>query len=183
MLRNATVPVLGIAAYSGTGKTTLLRAVLPRLTAAGLRVGLVKHAHHKFEVDHPGKDSHSLRKAGAARVLVASRRLRALIEETDLADDPRLDDLLGGLPQEDLDLVLVEGFKHERFPKIELYRPALGRPLLFPEDSTVIAVAADGPLPVPCPLPLLDLNDPEAVARFVLEHCTAAGSPVSAAGG
>jgi molybdopterin-guanine dinucleotide biosynthesis protein MobB len=183
MLRNARVPVLGIAAYSGTGKTTLLRAVLPRLTAAGLRVGLVKHAHHKFEIDHPGKDSHTLRKAGAARVLAASRRLRALVEETDLADDPRLDDLLAGLPQEDLDLVLVEGFKHERFPKIELHRPSLGHPLLFPDDPTVIAVAADAPLPGPCPLPLLDLNDPEAVSGFILDYHRSRGRrTVSAAG-
>ncbi len=182
MLRNARVPILGIAAWSGTGKTTLLRAVLPRLTAAGLRVGLVKHAHHKFEIDHPGKDSHTLRKAGATRVLAASRRLRALIEETHLEDDPLLDELLAGFPQEDLDLVLVEGFKHEHFPKIELHRPALGRPLLFPEDPTVIAVATDAPLPLPCPLPLIDLNDPQAVAAFILEY-RARHLPAASAGG
>ncbi|HHB13482.1 MAG TPA: molybdopterin-guanine dinucleotide biosynthesis protein B [Chromatiales bacterium] len=183
MLRNAKVPVLGIAAYSGTGKTTLLRSVLPELRARGLRVGLVKHAHHKFEIDHPGKDSYRLRKAGANRVLVASAKLRALVEETDLAGDPRLDDLLAGLPQDDLDLILVEGFKHERFPKIELHRPALGKPLLFPKDPCVIAVATDAPLPVTCTLPVLDLNAPGAVSAFILdfrERSLESGAPLAA---
>ncbi len=182
MLRNARVPILGIAAFSGTGKTTLLRAVLPRLTTRGLRVGLLKHAHHRFEIDYPGKDSYVLRKAGATRTLVASRKLRALIEETDLPNDPDLDELLAGLPQHDLDLILVEGFKHERFPKIELHRPALGHPLLFPEDPTVVAVATDAPLPQACPLPILDLNDATAVAAFVLEYHSRAQCVDQAAG-
>ncbi|MFL6712642.1 MAG: molybdopterin-guanine dinucleotide biosynthesis protein B, partial [Sulfurifustis sp.] len=112
-------PILGIAAYSGTGKTTLLRKILPQLRGRGLRVAVVKHAHHSFDTDVPGKDSYELRKAGAVQMLVASRHRWALITETGDANEPRLDELLGQLDQSNLDLILVEGFKAEAFPKIE----------------------------------------------------------------
>jgi molybdopterin-guanine dinucleotide biosynthesis protein B len=173
------VPLLGFAAFSGTGKTTLLRSLLPALNRQGLRVAVIKHAHHSFEVDKPGKDSYELRKAGARRMLVASRNLRALIEETPGGPEPCLGALLTALPQDDLDLVLVEGFKHERFPKIELHRPSLGKPLLFPEDDSILAIATDASLPAQTRLPVLPLNDPEAIAAFVLDRVAGAGGPPS----
>lgn len=168
MLTNAQVPVLGFAAVSGTGKTTLLRALVPLLRDARLALGVVKHAHHTFDVDLPGKDSYELRHAGAPRVLVASRKRWALMVERDGEDEPTLDEVLDDLDQRGLDLVLVEGFKHERFPKIELHRPSLGRAPLFTGDAAIIAIATDAPLRDGCPLPTLDLNDPPAVARFVI---------------
>lgn len=164
------VPVLGIAAFSGTGKTTLLTKLLPILRGHGLRIGVIKHAHHSFEVDKPGKDSYELRKAGAEQMLIASRNRWALMVETDPPAEPMLQPLLLQLDQNALDIILVEGFKHERFPKIELYRPSLGHPLLFPEDDTVIAVASDAALPIKTSLPVLDLNSPEQIARFILVH-------------
>ena len=159
--------VLGFAAWSGTGKTTLLRRLIPVLRERGLRVGVLKHAHHTFDVDHAGKDSFELRHAGAERVLVASRRRWALMVEQPRDADPALAEVLACLPPAGLDLILVEGFKHERFPKVELHRPALGRPLLYPDDPSIVAVAADAELSPAPSLPLLDLNDVDAVADFV----------------
>lgn len=161
------LPLLGFVAWSGTGKTTLLEQVIPLLRARGLRVALIKHAHHAFDVDQPGKDSYRLRAAGAGQVLLASRRRLALMVERESEAEPGLRELLGLLDPAAADLVLVEGFKHETYPKVEVCRPALGQPLLFPEDADVIAVASDAPLPVPCTLPRLDLNDPAGVAAFV----------------
>ena len=161
-------PILGFAAFSGTGKTTLLVRLLAVFRARGYRVGVVKHAHHSFEIDKPGKDSYELRKAGAIQTLVASRTRWALVTERDGADEPRLDELLNRLDQNALDFILVEGFKAERFPKIELYRPSLGHPLLHPDDDSIIAIAADAPLPANTRLPLLDLNQPEGIADFVV---------------
>ncbi len=169
MLENARVPILGFAAFSGTGKTTLLVKVLPLLKAAGLRVGVVKHAHHDFDIDKPGKDSFELRKAGASPMLIASARRWALMVETGDPVDPDLDDLLRNLNQKDLDLILVEGFKHLFFPKIELHRPLLGKPLLYPGDRSIVAIAVDAPLPEPPPLPRLDINDPDGIAAFIID--------------
>jgi molybdenum cofactor guanylyltransferase/molybdopterin-guanine dinucleotide biosynthesis protein MobB len=170
--------VLGFAAWSGTGKTTLLRALIPVLRADGLRVGVVKHAHHSFDVDHPGKDSYMLRHAGAERVLIGSRtRWALMVEHQADHDEPDLARLLAHMPGAGLDLILVEGFKHEAFPKIELHRPALGRPLLHPHDASIIALASDAPLAQPAGLPLLDLNDVAAIAAFVRRF--AAGAQVS----
>lgn len=166
-LPHARVPVLGIAAFSGTGKTTLLTQVIPLLREAGLMVGLIKHSHHAFEIDQPGKDSHRLRLAGANPVMLSSLRRRAIMTEHEPPREPSLDEELTHLPQSGLDLILVEGFKRERFPKIELHRPALGHPLLFPEDDSIVAVATDAPLPVTPRIPVLDLNDPSAVATFI----------------
>lgn len=165
---NTTIPVLGFAAYSGTGKTTLLKRLIPLLKGQGLRLGLVKHAHHDFDPDIPGKDSYELRRAGAAQVLVASHRRWALVTEQEVVEEPQLQPLLERMDRERLNLILVEGFKHERFPKIELYRPALGKPLIHPRDPDVIALATDAGLPEAARLPLLDLNDPAAIADFVL---------------
>ncbi len=162
------LPLLGFAAYSGTGKTTLLKQLIPLLTERGLRIGLVKHAHHDFDVDTPGKDSYTLRKAGARQVLVASEVRWALMNENDPVGDPSLPALLQRLEQERLDLILVEGFKHKAFPKIELYRAVLGQAPLFPEDPNIIALAADGALPAATELPVLDLNAPVQIAEFIM---------------
>jgi molybdopterin-guanine dinucleotide biosynthesis protein B len=162
-------PVLGFAAFSGTGKTTLLRQLVPLLRQQGLRLGLIKHAHHRFDVDQPGKDSYELRHAGAERVLIGSRRRWALMVETPEAAEPRLADLLPHMDASKLDLILVEGFKHERFPKIELHRRATTQAWLYPQDSSIIAVATDAPETLPAPVAVvLDLNQPEAIARFIL---------------
>lgn len=170
MLANAHLPIVGFAAWSGTGKTTLLKELLPLLGARGLRVGVVKHAHHSFELDYPGKDSYELRKAGAAQTLIASRARWALMVEQPREREPRLDEVLLELDQAALDLILVEGFKDEQFPKIELHRPSLRRPLLFPRDHTIIAVASDAPLASPCDLPVLDINDQAVIATFIAER-------------
>lgn len=164
------VPVLGFAAFSGTGKTTLLTRLLPVLKAHGLRIGMVKHAHHSFDIDQSGKDSYELRKAGAEQMLIASRNRWALMVDHESRQEPELRALLPHLDQSAIDVILVEGFKHEPIPKIELHRPSLGHPLLFPQDDSVIAVACDAPLPVETALPVLDINDPEQIARFILER-------------
>lgn len=163
------LPLLGFSAFSGTGKTTLLRRLLPILRGKGLRVAVIKHAHHLFEIDHPEKDSYELRKAGAVETLVASRRRMALV--TEFGDDhpePTLREMLAPLNHEKLDLVLVEGFKREDFPKIELHRPSLGKPLLSNSDSHIIAIATDEALKdTALGLPQLNLNDPEEIAGFI----------------
>ena len=167
-------PILGFAAYSGTGKTTLLRQLIPLLRNEGLHLGLIKHAHHTFDVDQPGKDSYELRHAGAQKVLIGSRRRWALMVETPNADEPSLPDLLAQLPANDLDLILVEGFKHEVFPKIELHRQATARPWLHPQDPSIIAIATDSPDVISeRTLPVLDLNQPVTIARFVLRWLAA----------
>ncbi len=162
------VPILGFAAYSGTGKTTLLRKLLPLLRARGLRVAVVKHAHHTFDTDVPGKDSYELRRAGAVQMLVASRHRWALVTETGDTGEPRLAELLGQLAQDALDLILVEGFKAEPIPKIELHRPSLGHPLMCLTDASIIALATDQPPATPLPIPVLDLAQPEALVEFIL---------------
>jgi molybdopterin-guanine dinucleotide biosynthesis adapter protein len=164
----ARVPVVGIAAYSGTGKTTLLKKILPMLRARGLRVAVVKHAHHSFDTDVPGKDSYELRKAGATQMLVASRHRWALVAETGDASEPRLEELLARLDQRELDLILVEGFKAEEFPKIELHRPSLGHPLLCVLDPSIVAVASDAPLAPAPSIPVVDLNQPAQIVDVIL---------------
>lgn len=162
------IPMLGMAAYSGTGKTTLLCQLLPLLKARGLRVAVVKHAHHSFDTDIPGKDSYELRKAGAAQMLVASRNHWALVTETANAREPRLEEMLCHLDQSSLDLILIEGFKASAFPKIELHRPVLSHPLLCHNDPSIIAVATDAPLGVDLGVPQLDLNRPLEIMGFML---------------
>jgi molybdopterin-guanine dinucleotide biosynthesis protein MobB len=159
-------PVLGFAARSGTGKTTLLTKLIPLLRTRGLEVGVIKHAHHQFDIDQPGKDSYRLRQAGARQTLIASDTRRVLITEAAVPADPSLAGLVAALDPGLLDLVLVEGFRHEPYPKIELHRPALGKPLLSRSDPTIVAVASD--TAVVTELPLLDLNQPRQIADFVL---------------
>jgi molybdopterin-guanine dinucleotide biosynthesis protein MobB len=162
------VPILGFAAYSGTGKTTLLAKLIPLLRQDGLRVALIKHAHHDFDIDKPGKDSYELRKAGAKQVVVASAQRLAYIREFDRVDDPQLSELINTLDLQRVDLVLVEGFRHLPFPKIELHRPVLKRDLIYPEDSSVIAVATDETIDTNG-LPRLDINRPDEVVRFIVD--------------
>lgn len=160
-------PLLAIAAWSGTGKTTLLRQLIPLLLERGIRPGLIKHTHHDMDVDKPGKDSYELRKAGAAQTIVASQKRWALMTETPEEPALNLDYLVSRMDAGILDLVLVEGFKHEPVAKIVLYRSETGYNTEDLEiDRHVIAVASDVILPVP--VPGLDLNDPEMIADFIL---------------
>jgi molybdopterin-guanine dinucleotide biosynthesis protein MobB len=167
-----TLPVLGFVGSSGSGKTTLLEQVVALLTDAGVRLAVIKHAKPGFDIDpNPRKDSHRLRTAGAEQLLVASRdRWALLAQQADPLREPSLREMLGHLDAEALDGVLVEGFGHEQYDKIEVYRPAHGRPSqCWPHDPSVIAVASDAPLATE-PLCGLDLNDPGAVARFVAQR-------------
>lgn len=160
------VPVLGFAAYSGTGKTTLLVKLLPLMKLQGLRIAMIKHAHHDFDIDKPGKDSFELRKAGAEQVLVASDKRYALMTEYQDKVEPELGDLIEKLDLENIDLIMVEGFRHLPFAKIELHRPSTGKQLIFPEDKSVVAVASDEDVETG-ELPLLNINAPEEVAGFI----------------
>ncbi|MCK5665363.1 MAG: molybdopterin-guanine dinucleotide biosynthesis protein B [Thiotrichaceae bacterium] len=170
----AHLPILGFVAYSGTGKTTLLLKIIPLLKAKGIRIGMIKHSHHKkFDIDHPGKDSYRLRQAGAEQMLVASRKRWALMIETgDELKEPNLKQLLSHFEQDKLDMILVEGFKHENFPKIEVHRPSLGRPLFVSPDPTIIAIASDAPPIEATDLPVLDMNQPEQIVTFIEEWLT-----------
>jgi molybdopterin-guanine dinucleotide biosynthesis protein B len=169
-MRNAHVPILGFAAFSGTGKTTLLAQIIPILKHHGLRIGLIKHSHHSFQIDQPGKDSFRLREAGASPVMLVSTHRRAMITEITPEQEPRLDDQLKLFDQSELDLILVEGFKSEQFPKIELHRPSLNKPLLYPDDPNIIAIATDDLLEIPDTLIQLDINQPEMIVSFILKQ-------------
>lgn len=156
--------LLGIAGWSGAGKTTLILRLLPLLAARGLRVSTLKHVHHEVDLDRPGKDTFRHREAGAVEVMMVSRQRWALLHELRGADPPPLEDLIAHLSP--VDLVLAEGFKTAPHAKIEVHRPALGKPALYPGDPAVVAVASDAALP-DCPLPVLPLDAPEAIADFV----------------
>jgi molybdopterin-guanine dinucleotide biosynthesis protein MobB len=166
----ARIPVLGLAAYSGTGKTTLLTQLIPLLRERGLRIAMIKRAHHAFDVDQPGKDSYELRKAGASQMLITSDVRWALMTDLDRPREPQLAELIAHIDQDQADLILVEGFKHEAFPKIELHRREVGKPLLYPADSNIIAIATDAPESLDTGLPLLSINDPAGVADFIMNH-------------
>lgn len=157
--------VLGLVGWSGAGKTTLMKKLLPLLTARGLRIATLKHAHHEFDVDVPGKDSYEHRRAGASEVIVCSARRWVQMHELQDEPEPTLAQLLQRVSH--VDLILVEGFKRERHPKLEIHRPALGKPPLFPDDPMVVAVATDAPLEGAHP-GVVDLNDATAVAERVL---------------
>lgn len=156
--------VIGLAGWSGAGKTTLLTRLIPHFTAQGLRVSVIKHAHHQFDVDVPGKDSWRHREAGAAEVLVSSEKRWALMHELRGAAEPRLPELLGKLSS--ADLVVIEGFKREPHRKIEVHRAANGKPLLFPDDPAIVGVATD--VAVETGLPRVHLDDIPAVAALML---------------
>ncbi|WP_104041438.1 bifunctional molybdopterin-guanine dinucleotide biosynthesis adaptor protein MobB/molybdopterin molybdotransferase MoeA [Vibrio hyugaensis] len=177
MKHTLNIPILGFAAYSGTGKTTLLEALLPKLTEAGLRIGMLKHAHHNFDVDQPGKDSHRLRKAGASQMLISSRNRFALMTETPESES-EFNYLLTRFDEGKLDVVLVEGCKNIAFPKIELHREEVGKPWLHPNDENIIAIASDSG-ELDSELPQMNINDLEAIAQFVIQYVQEAKAPKS----
>ena len=158
--------IFGFAGWSGSGKTTLIEKLIPRFIGAGLRVSLIKHAHHTFDVDQPGKDSYRHRHAGAAEVLVTSSRRWVLMHELRGAHEPPFEEQVKRLSP--CDLLLVEGFKHAPIPKLEVWRAAPGEAMLHPNDPHIVAVATDAKIDTQ--LPRLDLNDDAAVARFVLDY-------------
>lgn len=158
--------IFGFAGYSGSGKTTLIEQVIPLIVARGLSVSLIKHAHHTFEIDQPGKDSFRHRKAGCTEVLVTSSRRWALMHELHGAPEPALAEHVQHMSS--CDLLLVEGFKREAIPKLEVYRSEVGEPLIHPHDQNVVAIASDKR--VDTALPQLDLNAPAEVAAFILAH-------------
>ncbi|MBE0509969.1 MAG: molybdopterin-guanine dinucleotide biosynthesis protein B [Chromatiales bacterium] len=174
MPKDYPLPILAFVAYSGTGKTTLLEALLPLLRAQGLRVSYIKHSHHQVDLDQPGKDSYRLRQAGAAQVILASAKRWALMQETaDAGHEPDLHTLVNKLDPALCDLVLVEGFKHQALPKIECLRQAhlqqrAAEPI-YRHDPQVIALACDRDYREETPIPKLDLNQPTQIARFIID--------------
>jgi len=161
-------PVIGFCAFSGTGKTTLLKKVIPILRNKNLRLAVIKHAHHGFDIDHPGKDSIELRQAGAEQIVVSSKNRKAIIfEHCDDQPEPKLPELIEDLDHTKLDLILIEGFKTEAYSKIELHRATMDRPFLYKNDSNIIAIATDHTHSAH--LPVLDINQPAQIAEFILE--------------
>ncbi len=160
--------IFGLAGWSGSGKTTLMVRLLPEITGRGHSVSTMKHAHHSFDIDSPGKDSWEHRAAGAREVLLTSTNRWALMHENDGAPEAPVEELVARMTP--VDLLLIEGFKTHDHPKVEVHRPALGKPLLCHEDAHVVAVASDAALPG-LHVPVLDLNDTAAIADFILTSC------------
>ncbi len=159
--------IIGLAGWSGSGKTTLIKKLIPRLIARGISISTLKHAHHGFDLDQPGKDSFFHRTAGATEVIISSAKRWAILHE--LREQPEWDmaALVGKMSP--VDLVLVEGFKRDAFPKLEIHRVANGKPLIYPEDPHIVAVASDTALPQ-AEVRVVDLNDTEAIADLLLKH-------------
>jgi molybdopterin-guanine dinucleotide biosynthesis adapter protein len=160
--------LFGLAGWSGSGKTTLTAKLLPELMARGITVSTMKHAHHNFDIDQPGKDSYVHRMAGAQEVLVASANRWALMHEHRGAAEPTAAELIAHMTP--VDLLLIEGFKREPHDKLEIHRAANGKPLIYPEDQHIVAVATDARL-ADCPLPQLPIDDVSAIATFIISHC------------
>ena len=160
--------VIGLAGWSGSGKTTLVTQLIPALVRRGLKVSTMKHAHHAFDVDKPGKDSYQHREAGATEVMIGSGKRWALMHELRGEAEPDSLSLLRHMSP--VDLLIIEGWKKEGHEKIEIHRPAHGKPLIQPDDPKIVAVACDEALPG-LPVPRLDLNDIEAIADFIVAHC------------
>jgi len=160
--------VFGIAGWSGSGKTTLLKELIPTLIGRGLSLSSMKHAHHDFDIDQPGKDSYEHRAAGAREVLISSANRWALMHELKGDAEPSLDDLIARMTP--VDLLLVEGFKWETHPKLEVHRPDVGKPLLQPDDPHIVAVASDTKLNG-LTVPLFDLSDIAGIADFIMRRC------------
>ena len=158
--------IFGFAGWSGSGKTTLIEQLIPRFAKRGLKVSLIKHAHHSFDVDQPGKDSYRHRHAGAVEVLVTSSRRWVLMHELRGEQEPSIEEQMRHLSP--CDLLLVEGFKHAQIPKLEVWRAATGEPLLHPNDPEIVAVASDERIETR--LPLLDLGDVDGIAAFIVRH-------------
>ena len=164
-------PLIGFCAFSGTGKTTLLIQLIPILKARGIRLAVIKHAHHNFDVDQKEKDSYKLRHAGAKQMLISSAKRWALMSELDeQQDELTLCELIEQIDHKNIDLILVEGFKKEVFTKIELHRPSLGHPLMCIDDENIIALATDDVSNAPNNVVQLDINEPNEIATFITHH-------------
>ena len=161
--------IFGLTGWSGSGKTTLVKRLVPELIGRGLRVSTMKHAHHGFDMDKPGKDSYVHREAGATEVMVSSRQRWVLQHENREAPEPSMEELIRYMTP--VDLVLVEGYKSYPHDKLEVYRAATGKPLMAAENHSIVAVATDAPGDVRIALPVLDLNDAGAIADFVIDRC------------
>ena len=164
--------VFGLVGWSGSGKTTLMTRLIPELAHRGIRISTVKHAHHSFDVDQPGKDSFLHRTAGAVEVMVASANRWALMHEHRGAPEPSLEDLVRSMSP--VDLLMIEGFKRHRHPRLEVHRPSVGKPLICREDPSVLAVASDEPI-AELPVPRLELDDVSGIAGFVLARVAELG--------
>ena len=158
--------IFGVTGWKNSGKTGLMERLISEFTARGLTVSSIKHAHHSFDIDHPGRDSYRHRDAGARQVLLASRNRWALMHELRVENEPSLGDLLEQLSP--VDLVLIEGYKRDRHPKIEAHRKETGQPLIAPEDETIVAVASDTSVAID--RPVLDLNDTTSIVNFIAQH-------------
>jgi molybdopterin-guanine dinucleotide biosynthesis protein B len=161
----AATRIIGVAGWSGAGKTTLITRVIPVLTRRGIKVATVKHAHHEFDIDRPGKDSWLHREAGASEVAIVSSRRWAIVHELREEPEPSLPDIMAKLSP--VDLVIVEGFKRQAYPKLEVFRASNGKPPLHPDDNCVVAIASDAPL-AEAPLPVVMLDDVEMIADILL---------------
>ena len=162
------IPIIGFAANSGTGKTTLIEELITIFKDLDIRVGVIKHSHHPFDIDLPGKDSYRFRQAGAVQVLLGGPGQWALMVDT--REELSLDDYLQNLDWNVLDIILVEGFKHLSFPKIEIYRPSLGQPLLSKDDESIIAIATDDVSSIDGDHTVLDLNNAEQIAEYIIRE-------------
>ena len=164
--------LIGFAAYSGTGKTTLIKKIVAILNESNLRVSVIKHAHHNFDVDQPGKDSHEIRKSGAENMLISSNNRWALMHENNYNNELKLKDLLNILNNVDSDIILVEGFKAEKFPKIELYREEIAKDkgLLCKLDESIVAIATDSNIDLNKEIVFLDINKPQEIVDFIINY-------------
>ena len=160
--------VFGLVGWSGSGKTTLIKKLLPELTGRGWTVSTMKHTHHKFDIDKPGKDSFEHRQAGATEVMVVSEKRWALMHELRAEPEPPMEEMIQVMSP--VDVLLIEGFKTHKHAKLEVFRPSIGKSLLRKEDESVVAIATDENM-APMPVPVLDLNDVSAVADFILDYC------------
>ena len=162
--------LIGSAAYSGTGKTTLIKLIVKLLEELDLKVSVIKHAHHDFDVDKIGKDSYEIRKSGAENMLISSANRWALMHENTNNSELSLNDLINVLDPLDSDIILVEGFKAEKFPKIELYREEIGKGLLHTSDESIIAIATDSKLEINKDIKILDINNPQEIVDFIIKY-------------
>lgn len=172
--------IIGLAGWSGSGKTTLITKAIPLLVARGRKVSTLKHAHHGFDVDHPGKDSFFHREAGATEVIISSAKRFAILHELRGEPEWNLPALLAKMAP--VDLVLIEGYKRDRFPKLEIHRAANGKPLLQPDDPHIVAIASDRPLPG-AKVPVVDLNNIEAIIDLLLERAAPLSTVAAATAG
>lgn len=162
--------IIGFAAYSGTGKTTLIKELVNILNNTGYNVSVIKHAHHDFDTDHPGKDSYEIRKAGSTNILVSSKKRWALIHENKNTQEPSLQDLVDLINNIKTDIILVEGFKLEDFPKIELYRKDIGKGFLYENDMNIVAIASDEKINISRNIEELDINNPHQIVDYIIKY-------------